>query len=267
MITKAVLPAYLRPGCIVTTSRRRYLVVKISDDMLSFLGRPCDRPSSLEVNKPIANITVIHHWPIPKEKLSGWIRLRSHWNQDRPSPIRPTDIYHDNLWAPVDYNNNIKGFNGEAIFVTPGIVDKWTPVRPDDLSTGEVRVDHAATLGNTADNTASMIPGHVPVRGPMVPPPDWPVVAPEDAIFKIEKEIKMEDIKLFKPENLARAKEIAEQERNDEETQKAKTFYENCINTIDKIDRQMKALAAEKKEWEEKLQPFRDAVTSNASPK
>lgn len=74
----------------------------------------------------------------------------------------------------------------------------------------------------------------------------------------------MEDIKLFKPDNLAKAKELAEQERNDEETQRAKTFYESCVNRIDDIDRQIKVLTAEKAEWEAKLKPFtetRDKIT------
>lgn len=263
MLTIQGLMQHLRPGCVVTTSRRRYLVIKISDDRTTFLGRPTNSPG--EFTKPVANITVVHSWPIPKQKFEGWVRLREPWRQDTPKVIPLTDVYHESRWAPVDLAETIKAFDGGRIMITQGVVDKWTPVTPDNLHTGEVSVDHSVPIGHT-DNTASMVHGNV-VKGRMVPPPDWPVVAPEDTIFKIEKEKKMEDIKLFKPENLARAKEIAEQERNDEETQKAKAFYETCINAIDKIDRQMKALAAEKKEWEEKLKPFRDAVTTDATTK
>ncbi len=254
---------HLRPGCVVTTSRRRYLVVKISDDRITFLGRPTNNIG--ECSKLIANVTAIHSWLIPNQQFNGWVKLREPFRQNTPTIIKLTDVYHDRHWVHVDLNNTIKGFDGGRIPITQGVIDRWTPVRPDDFSTGEVLVNHSVPIGNP-DNTASMVPGNV-VKGRMFPPPDWPVVEPENVLFKIEKEIKMEDIKLFKPENLAKAKEIAEQQRNDEETQKAKAFYETCINAIDKIDRQMKVLVSEKVEWEEKLKPFRDAVTSDASAK
>ncbi len=76
---------------------------------------------------------------------------------------------------------------------------------------------------------------------------------------KMNTDIKIEDIEIedMKTENLLEAKKQVLEAKNNEEVKQAKIIYENLIDSIDCIDRQLKTLNSTKDDLVEKLKVFK----------
>lgn len=246
MIERKELVQYLKAGCKVSVKAEAQ-PYKVIRDTYGFKVIPYTLSSIPRTYYDINQITRIHSWPMPRDgKYTGWALIRStQYSSLVSKSLRDAGLI--GKWVKV-YEDNTTAAGRSWISILPNDVQQWSPVKPDSPD-GTVLV--ALGEDDSSSSTGTRL------TGPIIP---FTEVEEIHQIFTIDKEKTMEDIKLFKPENLARAKEIAEQQRNDEETQKAKAFYEACINKIDAIDRQMKALTAEKAEWEAKLKPFTEAA-------